>query len=117
MRGLSASHARTTGCLGGLEEAGGRDREPHLSRDFINRVVAATMEAPRRGSTHWSARRRGAPIRSTTATMLRIWKDHRLQPIRAAPANAPGQIERRCHDYVCHGTTMLFAALDVATAR
>jgi len=29
----------------------------------------------------------------------------------------PGQIERRCHDYVCHGTTMLFAALDVATGE
>ena len=27
----------------------------------------------------------------------------------------PGQIERRTHDYVRHGTTSLFAALDVAT--
>ena len=27
----------------------------------------------------------------------------------------PGQIERRTHDYVCHGTTSLFAALDVKT--
>lgn len=27
----------------------------------------------------------------------------------------PGQIERRTHDYVRHGTTTLFAALDVAT--
>lgn len=30
---------------------------------------------------------------------------------------APGQIERRTHDYVRHGTTTLFAALDVATGR
>jgi len=29
----------------------------------------------------------------------------------------PGQIERRTHDYVRHGTTSLFAALDVATGR
>jgi transposase len=30
---------------------------------------------------------------------------------------APGQVERRSHDYVRHGTTSLFAALDVATGR
>ena len=29
----------------------------------------------------------------------------------------PGQVERRTHDYVRHGTTDLFAALDVATGR
>jgi len=29
----------------------------------------------------------------------------------------PGQIERRSHDYVRHGTTTLFAALDVATGK
>jgi transposase len=29
----------------------------------------------------------------------------------------PGQIERRTHDYVRHGTSSLFAALDVATGR
>jgi transposase len=30
---------------------------------------------------------------------------------------SPGQPERRTHDYVRHGTTSLFAALDVATGR
>jgi transposase len=29
----------------------------------------------------------------------------------------PGQAERRSHDYVRHGTTSLFAALDIATGR
>jgi len=29
----------------------------------------------------------------------------------------PGQLERRTHDYVRHGTTSLFAALDVATGN
>jgi transposase len=29
----------------------------------------------------------------------------------------PGQVERRSHDYTRHGTTALFAALDVATGR
>ena len=30
---------------------------------------------------------------------------------------APGQLERRTHDYVRHGTTSLFAALNVATGK
>jgi transposase len=29
----------------------------------------------------------------------------------------PGQVERRAHDYTRHGTTSLFAALDIATGR
>ena len=29
----------------------------------------------------------------------------------------PGQVERRTHDYVRHGTTSLFAALDVKTGE
>lgn len=35
----------------------------------------------------------------------------RNQPLR------PGQPERRTHDYVRHGTTSLFAALDIATGK
>jgi transposase len=38
----------------------------------------------------------------------------RTQPVRPA---APGRVERRTHDYVRHGTTTLFAALEVATGR
>ena len=38
----------------------------------------------------------------------------RTQPMLAL---APGVVERRTHDYKRHGTTSLFAALDVATGR
>ena len=38
----------------------------------------------------------------------------RTQPVRSV---APGRIERRTHDDVRHGTTTLFAALEVATGR
>ena len=149
----------------GLEEAGGRGQKPQLSRDFVNRLVAATMEAPKDGSTHWSARLLGARFGISHSTVLRIWKDHGLQPHRTRsfkfspdpdlvdkvtdivglylhpPEKAvvlcvdeksqiqaldrtqpllpmrPGQVERRSHDYVRHGTTTLFAALDVATGE
>jgi transposase len=38
----------------------------------------------------------------------------RTQPVRPM---VPGRPERRTHDYVRHGTTTLFAALEVATGR
>jgi transposase len=38
----------------------------------------------------------------------------RTQPVRPV---APGRPERRTHDYLRHGTTTLFAALEVATGR
>jgi transposase len=38
----------------------------------------------------------------------------RTQPVQPL---APGRVERRTHDYVRHGTTTLFAALEVATGR
>lgn len=38
----------------------------------------------------------------------------RTQPVRPV---APGRVERRTHDYVWHGTTTLFAALEVATGQ
>jgi transposase len=38
----------------------------------------------------------------------------RTQPVQPV---APGRVERRTHDYVRHGTTTLFAALEVATGR
>jgi transposase len=39
---------------------------------------------------------------------------NRTQPLLPM---TPGQVERRSHDYERHGTTSLFAALDVATGR
>ena len=38
-------------------------------------------------------------------------------PDQAAVAHAPGQVERRTHDYLRHGTTSLFAALDTKTGK
>ncbi|MCA1544686.1 MULTISPECIES: hypothetical protein [Bradyrhizobium] len=42
-----------------------------------------------------------------------------LAPDRSRPSfrMRPGQVERRSHDYKRHGTTSLFAALDIATGR
>jgi transposase len=151
--------------LEGLEEAGGRGAKPRLTRAFVNGVVAATMEKPKHGVTHWSARDLGRRFGISHSTVLRIWNDHGLQPHRTRsfkfspdpelvdkvndivglylhpPEKAvvlcvdeksqiqaldrtqpllpmrPHQVERRSHDYKRHGTTTLFAALDIATGQ
>ena len=53
-------------------------------------------------------------------TALSVDEKSQIQALdRTAPLLPlrPGQPERRTHDYVRHGTTSLFAALDVATGR
>ena len=54
------------------------------------------------------------------ALLLAVDEKSQIQALdRTAPLLPlrPGQAERRTHDYVRHGTTSLFAALDVATGR
>lgn len=54
------------------------------------------------------------------ALVLRVDEKSQIQALdRSAPLLPlrPGQVERRTHDYVRHGTTSLFAALDVRTGR
>ena len=54
------------------------------------------------------------------ALVLSVDEKSEIQALdRTAPLlpMRPGQIERRTHDYVRHGTTSLFAALDTATGK
>jgi transposase len=54
------------------------------------------------------------------ALLLSVDEKSQIQALdRTAPLlpMRPGQAERRTHDYVRHGTTSLFAALDVASGR
>jgi len=124
-------------------------------------VVEATMKTIPKDATHWSVRAMAASQKISPATVLRIWKKHKLQPHRVEsfkfsndpdfapkvrdivglymnpPDKAivlsvdeksqiqaldrtqpvlplrPGLPERQTHDYRRHGTTTLFAALNV----
>ncbi len=72
---------------------------------------------------HRSARRRALRLYlnpSDRALLLSVDEKSQIQALdRTAPILPlrPGQPERRTHDDVRHGTTSLFAALDVATGR
>ena len=153
------------GGLEGLEEAEGRGRPAIYDQALAERVVTLTMSPPPSGFTHWSSRQVAAELGISSTTVLRIWREHKLQPHRTRsfkfstdpklaekvtdivglylhpPEKAlvlcvdeksqiqaldrtqpllplrPGQVERRTHDYKRHGTTTLFAALDIATGE
>jgi hypothetical protein len=54
------------------------------------------------------------------ALLLSVDESSQIQALdRTAPLlpMRPGRAERRTHDYVRHGTTSLFVALDVTTGR
>lgn len=60
------------------------------------------------------------PPEQTRAVVLCVDEKSQVQALdRSQPVlpMRPGQAERRTHDYYRHGTTSLFAALDVATGR
>src|SRR6516164_4607609 len=103
----------------------------------VEAVVRDTLEATPRDATHWSTRAMAARSGLSQTTIRRIWHAFEFQPHRSEPFKLsqdplfidkvrdivglylaplrPGQVERRTHDYRRHGTTSLFAALDVQT--
>jgi transposase len=147
------------------EDAPGRGRPATYDQKTINRIVSVTLGRPPQGETHWSSAAVADRVGVSATTVLRVWRDHKLQPHRARgfkfstdpdltdkvtdvvglylhpPEKAvvlcvdeksqiqaldrtqpllpmrPGQVERRSHDYVRHGTATLFAALDIATGE
>ena len=153
------------GGIGGLEEAPGRGRPAVYDQSLTEQVMTLTMSPPPEGFTHWSSRQVATEVGASPTTVLRIWREHQLQPHRTRsfkfsndpklaekvtdivglylhpPEKAlvlcvdeksqiqaldrtqpllplrPGQVERRTHDYTRHGTTTLFAALDIATGE
>ena len=60
------------------------------------------------------------PPEQTRAVVLCVDEKSQVQALdRSQPVlpMRPGQAERRTHDYYRHGTTSLFAALDIATGE
>jgi transposase len=136
-------------------------RPRRISEDKEAAIVEATIKTVPKDATHWSVRAMASRQKVSPATVLRIWKKHKLQPHRVEsfkfsndpnfapkvrdivglymnpPDNAivlsvdeksqiqaldrkqpilplrQGLPERQTHDYKRHGTTTLFAALNV----
>jgi len=58
---------------------------------------------------------RDADVRGDRAALLR--QARLVEDARALAFEMPGHAEQRAHDYVRHGTTTLFAALEIATGK
>jgi transposase len=150
------------GGLAGLFTDRSRSGRPkQISNDKEAAIVDATIRTIPKNATHWSVRAMAASQKVSPATVLRIWRKHKLQPHRVEsfkfsndpdfapkvrdivglylnpPDKAivlsvdeksqiqaldrtqpilplrPGLPERQTHDYRRHGTTTLFAALNV----
>lgn len=100
----------------------------------IEAVIVRTLESCPENATHWSSRGMAKATGLSVSTVQRIWRasppEHAIvlcvdekSQIQALDRSQPmlpmrpGQPARRSHDYKRHGTTSLFAALDIATGR
>src|SRR5690349_14651539 len=111
--------------IGGLEDRP-KPGKPRTVDDVA--IVLRTLEPPpeRLGVTHWSSRLLAAELGLSNVKVADVWREYGLQPWRAESFKfstdpqlplRPGVPERRSHDYIRHGTTTLFAALEVATGK
>ena len=95
--------------MGGLQRAAGTARRPSSSPAIRSSwttsatSLALYLSPPDRALVLWSS------LKESQIQAL-----DRTQPVLPM---LPGMPERRTHDYKRHGTTSLFAALDVATGR
>ena len=95
----------------------------------VDAVIAKTLESVPANATHWRTRTRARemalsqtavthpPLKAMVLCVdekTQILARDRTQPILPL---APGVPEQRTHDYMRHGTTTLFALLDVATGE
>ena len=122
-------------CDGLLDEARpGRPRT--IDDDQVAAVIERTLRTTPIDATHWSIRSMAAETGFSHTTIRRMWvaglylsppnralvlsidEKSQIQALdREQPVlpMMPGVPERRTHSYVRHGTTSLFAALDVAS--
>ena len=75
---------------------GGKDSKRQAK--LRTRIIGATTQTTPKDATHWSTRTMARAMGTTHSFVHRVWQSHGLKP-----------------HLVRHGTTTLFAALDVAT--
>jgi transposase len=70
------------GVAGIEEDAPGRGRPPVHDERVVAKVLSVTLGRPPRGETHWSSRAVAEKVGVSPSTVLRIWRDHGVQPHR-----------------------------------
>ena len=95
-------------------------RKP-LDCDKEAEIIEWTLHRKPKGQTHWSSRTLAKALGVGSTTVLNVWHKHGLKPHRTKTfklSSDPHFVEKgRCgtmtHDHKRHGTTTLFAALNV----
>ena len=104
-----------------------------LSAETAERVVALTLAEPPGETTHWTGALMAKAAGLSVSSVQRIWRTHGLQPhrmrqfeksqIQALDRTQPGLPLKKgragtmTHDYERHGTTTLFAAMNVLDGK
>ena len=69
--------------IAGLEEdAPGRGRPAIYDERTVAKVLSTTLGKPPKGETHWSSSAVAERVGVSSSTVLRIWREHDLQPHR-----------------------------------
>src|SRR2546421_10851853 len=70
----------------GLEALGkvrqGRGRPRTISAEKVSQIIHLTLNTLPENATHWSCRRMAAKVGVSSATVQRVWSEHRLYPHR-----------------------------------
>jgi hypothetical protein len=117
----------------------GRGREPAIPQAKIDEIVDLTRNSTPEGETHWSCRSMAKKVGVSKDTLQRVWavvglylgppdnaivlcmdEKSSVQAFDRTQPSMPmakGRAQTMTHDYKRHGTTTLFAALDVLTDK
>src|SRR5215204_1265554 len=98
------------------------------TEDRIVDIITRTFEGRPADATQWTTRSMADVAGLSKATIARIWQAIGLSVDEKSQVQAldrtrpllpmrPGIPARQTHDYIRHGTTSLFAALEVATGK
>src|SRR6478736_2759664 len=118
------------GYAGLLRDKTRPSRIPPLGSVVAERVVALTRTDPPVEATHWTAAMMAKAVGISASSVQRIWPAHAIvlsvdekSQIQALDRTQPGLPMKKgragtmTHDYKRHGTTTLFAALDVLEGK
>ena len=125
--------------LAGIETDAPRGGRPPSGRDAdAARIIEATTQTKPENATHWSTRTLAAKLGVSPSMVQRVWRASGLKPhlvktfkVSNDPHFAakvvdvvglylplyPGRLQTMTHDYKRHGTTTLFAAIDLAQGK
>src|SRR5215471_11146678 len=119
------------------EIAPGRGRKPRYGAEKVQQIIDATLQTKPKGMTQWSCRLMAQAQGVSKSTVSNLWRSHNLKPHRTKSfklsrdprflekmtdvvglyLNPPQNAMVLCVDEKRHGTTTLFAALEVLQGK